>query len=123
MLRALRIVSWTTSVPSEITVTSLPAFLSRNWSAASTAHASKSFMSNLRPASSTDVLSALIRKRTSMSGTRLTHTAIFTAESPCERFHIKIQRAGSGKREAGGGRREAGGGRREAGGEKLLAQF
>ena len=35
-------------------------------------------------ASSTETLSAPILKRTSMSGTRLTHTAIFTAESPCE---------------------------------------
>src|SRR5688500_5595850 len=40
-------------------------------------------MSNLRPASSTTRPSPLIRKRDSMSGTRLMHTAIFTSRSEC----------------------------------------
>src|SRR5919109_2273319 len=40
-------------------------------------------MSNLRPLSSTDFPSLAIRKRDSMSGTRLMHTAIFN--SPSER--------------------------------------
>src|SRR5215208_6581238 len=92
MLIAFRICSCTASGPSE-TMTTSPWFdFSLSRSAASTAQRSKSFTSYLSPASSYDAPSFPTEKRTSMTGTRLMQTAIFTARSPCEKVHIEGSR-------------------------------
>jgi len=79
---ALRSCSPAASGPREITVTSPPGFFSLSCSAASTAHRSKSLTSYLSPVSSTLAPSLPIANFTSITGTRLMHTAIFTAGPP-----------------------------------------